>query len=63
MPHSLIVNDDSHVAATRTANPNDDISRFPIGEWNTFHIKMIGDRVTVLLNGILVVDNVTMENY
>lgn len=35
----------------------------PIGEWNTFHIKMIGDRVTVHLNGVLVVDNVVMENY
>ena len=35
----------------------------PIGEWNTFYIKMIGDRVTVYLNGVLVVDNVLMENY
>jgi len=35
----------------------------PIGEWNTFHITMIGDRVTVYLNGVLVVDNVVMENY
>ncbi|MDR1633251.1 MAG: DUF1080 domain-containing protein [Dysgonamonadaceae bacterium] len=34
-----------------------------LGEWNTFYIKMIGDRVTVLLNGRLVVDNVIMENY
>jgi hypothetical protein len=34
-----------------------------LGEWNTFYIKMIGDRVTVLLNGELVVDNVIMENY
>lgn len=35
----------------------------PIGEWNTFRIKMIGEKVTVYLNGELVVDNVTMENY
>jgi hypothetical protein len=35
----------------------------PIGEWNTFHIKMVGEKVTVRLNGQLVVDNVTMENY
>ena len=34
-----------------------------LGEWNTLYIKMIGDRVTVLLNGELVVDNVIMENY
>jgi len=35
----------------------------PIGDWNTFQIKMIGDRVTVFLNGVLVVDNVPLENY
>jgi len=35
----------------------------PIGQWNTFRIKMVGERVSVWLNGILVVDNVVMENY
>jgi 3-keto-disaccharide hydrolase len=35
----------------------------PIGEWNTFKIRMVGDKVTVYLNGKLVVDNVVMENY
>jgi hypothetical protein len=35
----------------------------PTGEWNTFRIKMVGDRVTVHLNGVLVVDNVALENY
>ncbi len=34
----------------------------PIGEWNTFYIKMVGERVTVKLNGRLVVDRVVMEN-
>jgi hypothetical protein len=34
-----------------------------IGDWNTFRIRMEGDRVTVYLNGVLVVDNVVMENY
>ncbi|HEU4551557.1 MAG TPA: family 16 glycoside hydrolase [Chitinophaga sp.] len=34
-----------------------------IGEWNTFHITMKGDRVTVYLNGRLVVDNTILENY
>ncbi len=35
----------------------------PIGTWNTFRILMKGERVTAWLNGILVVDNVVMENY
>jgi hypothetical protein len=35
----------------------------PIGEWNTFHIKMVGEKVTIHLNGKLIVDNVTLENY
>jgi HEAT repeat protein len=35
----------------------------PVGDWNTFRIIMIGEKVTVWLNGELVVDNVTMENY
>jgi hypothetical protein len=35
----------------------------PVGDWNTFRITMIGDKVTVYLNGQLVVDNVVMENY
>ncbi|MDP4130554.1 MAG: DUF1080 domain-containing protein [Bacteroidota bacterium] len=34
-----------------------------IGEWNNFHIIMIGDRVTVYLNGVLVVNNIILENY
>ncbi|QTD36234.1 DUF1080 domain-containing protein [Polaribacter batillariae] len=35
----------------------------PINDWNTFRIKMVGERVTVHLNGILVTDNVILENY
>ena len=34
-----------------------------IGDWNRFRIKMVGDKVTVWLNGILVVDNTVLENY
>ena len=34
-----------------------------LGEWNTFLISMVGDRVSVWLNGTQVVDNVVMENY
>jgi hypothetical protein len=46
-------------------NPSkpDKVADKPVGEWNTFRIKMVGDKVTVHLNGELVVDNVTMENY
>ncbi len=35
----------------------------PVGEWNSFRIKMVGEKVSVWLNGELVVDNVVMENY
>lgn len=35
----------------------------PIEQWNTFYIKMVGERVTIKLNGELVVDNVVLENY
>lgn len=35
----------------------------PIGEWNTFHITMVGDDVTVKLNGELVVDKKPLANY
>jgi hypothetical protein len=34
-----------------------------IGSWNNFHIIMKGDKVTVYLNGVLVTDNVVLENY
>ena len=35
----------------------------PAGQWNTFYIKMVGDRVTIKLNGKVVVDNTPLENY
>ena len=35
----------------------------PVGDWNTFRVTMIGENVTVYLNGELVVDNVPLENY
>jgi hypothetical protein len=35
----------------------------PVGEWNRFRIIMVGDKVHVFLNGQLVVNNNTLENY
>jgi hypothetical protein len=35
----------------------------PVGDWNTFYIRMIGEKVTVSLNGVLVVDQVPLENF
>ena len=35
----------------------------PVGQWNTFHIIMKGDKVTIFLNGKKVVDNTSLENY
>ena len=35
----------------------------PVGEWNTFHITMIGEEVTVELNGVVVVNKGTLANY
>ncbi len=33
------------------------------GEWNTFLIRMVGDKVTIWLNGKKIVDRVALENY
>ena len=35
----------------------------PVGDWNTFRIIMIGEKVSVWLNGELVVDDVILENF
>lgn len=35
----------------------------PVGEWNTFRIRMVGDRVWVWLNDVAVVENTVLENY
>ena len=39
------------------------VADLPVGKWNTFHIIMKGDVVTVYLNRKLVVDKVPLENY
>lgn len=35
----------------------------PLGEWNTFYIRMVGDLVTIHLNGKLIIDHAPLENY
>jgi hypothetical protein len=35
----------------------------PIGQWNRFRILMAGEKVHVFLNGEMVVNDVTLENY
>jgi len=35
----------------------------PIGQWNRFRIVMVGEKVHILLNDVLVVNNTTLENY
>jgi hypothetical protein len=46
-------------------NPRNPLKRAdkPVGEWNTFRVVMKGEKVSVWLNGDLVVDNVTLENF
>lgn len=46
-------------------NPSKPLRRAdkPVGEWNTFRIRMTDERVTVYLNDVLVVDSVLLENY
>lgn len=47
------------------SNPSEPTHRadHSVGEWNTFFIRIIDDKVTVFLNGEKVVDQVTLENY
>ena len=49
----------------KTGNPSEAlvIADRQVGDWNRFHVIMCGEKVTVYLNGYLVVDNVTLENY
>ena len=46
-------------------NPHDPLvlADNPIGQWNRYFIRMVGDKVTVYLNKKLVTDNVVLENY
>jgi hypothetical protein len=46
-------------------NPSKPIKKAdkPVGEWNQFRIIMKDDRLTIYLNGELVVDDTPLENY
>ena len=46
-------------------NPSDAtaIADRRVGDWNRFHVIMRGKKVTVWLNGVKVVDEVTLENF
>jgi len=39
------------------------LADYQIGDWNRFYIKMVGEKVTVKLNDVLVVDDTVLENY
>jgi hypothetical protein len=43
-------------------NPSKCMDR-PIGQWNSYRIRMIGEKVSVWFNGELVVDEVVLENF
>lgn len=51
-----IYNNYQSIAAATTCQDN------PIGSWNRFRIRLVGNRVWVWLNGVKVTDGVTYEN-
>jgi hypothetical protein len=40
-----------------------EVADLPVGQWNKMYVRMVGEYVTVVLNGKTVVDNVVLENY
>lgn len=63
--HSLGADKGSGALWNNKINPRFPIVKAdkPVGEWNTFYLRMVGERLTVKLNDQLVTDNVIMENY
>jgi hypothetical protein len=51
-----------HNNRTHASKPSEKADK-PTGEWNTFFIRMVGEKVTVKLNEKVVVDEVVLENY
>ena len=49
--------DTSQPAAVRAGVTPRSVADAPLGRWNRFHITLIGDRLTVRLNGVLVIDD------
>lgn len=43
-------------------NTPDKLADNPAGEWNTVYVKIINDRVTVEVNGVVTASNVILEN-
>ena len=68
-PHTMPTKAGSEVGSgafyNNQKNPNKPlkVADKPIGEWNRFRIVMLGDKVHVFLNGELVVNATTLENY
>lgn len=50
-------NDTSLPAEVRAAAVPSEKADKPVGEWNSYDITVKGDRITVILNGITVIDN------
>lgn len=49
--------DEGRSAAVRAGVTPSEKADAPIGQWNRFHITMLGDRLTVVLNGVTVIEN------
>jgi hypothetical protein len=68
-PHTLPTKHGSEVGSgafyNNQKNPSKPlkVADKPIGEWNRFRILMLGEKAHIFLNGELVVNNVTLENY
>ena len=55
-------NDASLPAEVRAAAVPSEKADQPVGEWNSYDIIVKGDRITVILNGITVIDNALYPN-
>jgi hypothetical protein len=65
LPNGAVVGSGGLYNNQKPENPSKPLVKAdkPVGQWNSFWIKMVGDKVWVKLNGVLVVDGVVLENY